>query len=121
MYHNTMSHHNEQRNMSHHRVLETLKHCEATCEFTEHAILQMEGSSHRKEQLRLLRDCADICNLTAKYIARSSFFAKSLATLCAQICEVCGKNCLQHPDELSQRCGHICLRCAQECRAFAMV
>lgn len=119
MYH-TMSHHPEQSHMSHHRVLETIQHCEAICEFTEYSILQMEGSSHRREQLRLLRDCADICTLTAKYIARCSFFSKSIASLCAQICEVCGKHCLKHPDEASQRCGQICLHCAQECRAFAM-
>ncbi len=50
--------------MSYHRFLETVKHCEAIFEFTEYPILQMEGSRHRREQLRLLRDCADICTLT---------------------------------------------------------
>lgn len=116
--HRTMPH--QMGQSQHHRVLETVQNCEAICEFTEYSILQMEGSSHRKEQLRLLRDCADICTLTAKYIARCSFFAKSIACLCAQICEVCGHHCLQHPDEQSQICGQICLHCAQECNAFAM-
>lgn len=116
---NTMSHHLDQSHMSHHKILGTIQHCEAICEFTEYSI-KMEGSSHRGEQLRLLRDCADICTLTAKYIARCSPFAKSIAALCAQICEICGTHCLQHPDELSQRCGQIYLHCAQECRAFAM-
>jgi hypothetical protein len=106
--------------MYHHRVLETIQHCGAMCEFTEFSILQMEGSSHRREQLRLLRDCADICTLTAKYIARCSYFTKSIASLCAQICEVCGNHCLQYPDKLSQRCGQICLRCAQECRVLVL-
>lgn len=116
--HRTMP--NQMGQSQHHRVLETVQNCEAICEFTEYSILQMEGSSHRKEQLRLLRDCADICTLTAKYIARCSFFAKSIACLCAQICEVCGQHCLQHPDEQSQICGQICCHCAQECNAFAM-
>lgn len=101
------------------RIIATIQNCEATCEFTEYSI-KMEGLSHRGEQLRLLRDCADICTLTAKYIARCSFFAKQIAALCAQICQICGNHCLQHPDELSQRCGQICLHCAQECQAFAM-
>lgn len=114
-----MSYHME-NHMSQHRALETVQHCEAICEFTEYSILQMDSSSHRKEQLRLLRDCADICMLTAKYMARCSVFAKSLASLCAHICEVCGNHCLHHPDEVSQRCGQMCLHCAQECRAFAM-
>lgn len=119
MYH-AMSHHIEQSHMPHHRVLKAIQNCEAVCEFTEYSTLQMEGLSHRREQLRLLRDCADICTLTGKCIARYSYFAKSIASLCAQICEICGNHCFQHPDEQSQRCGQICLHCAQECRAFAM-
>lgn len=116
----TMSYHVDQSHMSHHGVLQAIQNCEAVCEFTEYSILQMGGASHRIEQLRLLRDCADICTLTAKYIARCSIFAKNIALLCAQICEVCGNHCLHHPDEQSQRCGQICLHCAQICRAFAM-
>jgi len=115
-----MSHYVDQSHMLHHQVLETIQNCESVCEFTEYSILQMKDSSHRSEQLRLLRDCADICTLTAKYIARCSYFEKSIASLCAQICEVCGNHCLQHPDEQSQRCGHTCLNCARECRNFAM-
>lgn len=49
--------------------------------------------------MRSLQDCADICTLTAKYLARHSSFSKSIATLCAQICEVCGHHCLHHPDD----------------------
>lgn len=115
-----MHHHIGQDQISYQQVLETVQNCEAICECTEYSILQMEDTNHRREQLRLLRDCADICTLTAKYIARCSLFAKCIASLCAQICEVCGNHCLQHPDEQSQICGHVCLHCAQECHAFAM-
>jgi len=105
---------------SHMSVLNTVQECEALCEYTEHCVLQMKQATRRKEQLRLLRDCADICTLTAKYIARCSMFAQSTAALCAHICEICGNHCLQHPDELSQQCGRMCLHCAQQCRYFAM-
>lgn len=103
----------------HERVLSTLQNCEATCEYTISAILQMEDLRTRGQQLKLLHDCADICTLTAKCIARHSGYAKSLALLCAQVCEDCGNHCLHHPDALSQRCGQICLHCAQECKAYA--
>lgn len=59
--------------------------------------------------MKHLRDCADICTLTAKYIARRSMFAGPLAGLCAEICETCGNECLQHPDPASQYCGRVCL------------
>jgi phage host-nuclease inhibitor protein Gam len=101
-----------------HRVLKTVQQCEVACEYTEYSIQQM--GDIRRDVLRLLRDCADICTLTAKYISRCSYFTKPIALLCAEICEVCGNHCLHNPDELLQRCGQMCLHCANECRVFAM-
>lgn len=109
-----------QHHMNQAPIVDTIQNCEAVCEYTEYYVTQMAGASQRIEQQRLLRDCADICALTAKYLARCSVFSKHLAALCAQICEVCGCHCLQHPDEQSQLCGQVCLHCAQECKAFAM-
>ena len=74
----------------------------------------------RHRQLQLLRDCADVCTLTAKYLARHSSFSKSIAGLCAIICEACGNECARFTDQESQKCAQICLHCAMECRAFAM-
>ncbi|TEB14404.1 hypothetical protein Psfp_02907 [Pelotomaculum sp. FP] len=104
---------------SHEGVLKTVQNCEAVCENTFTAVLCMHDCRMRVMQLQLLRDCADICTLTAKYIARCSMYARPLAGLCAQICQDCGTHCLQHPDQQSQYCGQVCLKCAQECAAFA--
>ncbi|HWO98058.1 MAG TPA: four-helix bundle copper-binding protein [Bacillus sp. (in: firmicutes)] len=101
------------------QVLQIAQNCEATCEYTKNEILKMEDIQSRQEQLKLLSDCANICTLTAKYIASQSQFAKSLASLCAQVCETCGNHCLKYSDKLSQACGQICFNCAQECRDFA--
>ncbi|AGL01148.1 four-helix bundle copper-binding protein [Desulfoscipio gibsoniae] len=103
---------------THERVLSMVQYCEAVCENTFTAVLGMCDQS-RATQLQLLRDCADICTLTAKYIARCSMYARPLAAQCAQICETCGHHCLKMPDSQSQFCGRVCLDCARECRAFA--
>ncbi|GEM_PF-579273 len=100
-------------------VLRTVQECEAVCENTFTAVLGRQDGYSRATQLQLLRDCADICTLTAKYIARCSTFARRLAALCAQVCEICGNHCLRMPDRESQFCGRVCLNCARECRAFA--
>lgn len=99
-------------------ILSTVQHCEAVCENTFTAVLGM-CDGQRATQLQLLRDCADICSLTAKYIARCSSFAKHQAHLCAMVCEMCGNHCLMHPDPQSQYCGRVCLECAKECAAFS--
>lgn len=100
-------------------LLHTLHHCEATCEHMTTFMKRMPDLQARVRLLQLLRDCADICSLTAKCIARHSAFSKAIATLCASICEVCGNECLRFPDPESQNCGQMCLNCARECQAFA--
>lgn len=112
---------NPMHQMHHNRILDTLQHCEATCEDMTTMILRRMDIQRRVRQLELLRDCADICSFTSKYIARDSRFAKYTANLCAYICEICGNECLRHRDAESQRCGRICLNCARECKAFAMM
>lgn len=100
-------------------ILRILQHCAATCEHMTTYLLSAGDVQARATQLKLLRDCADICTKTAKFIARSSGFSKSLLLLCAHVCEVCGNECMKFPDAASRQCGQICLNCARECRAAA--
>ena len=106
--------------LHHHQgVIDALQECEEMC---EHMTTHLKGRydvNNRRVQLQLLRDCADICTLTAKFIARNSVFSKGLANSCAYICEVCGRECARFPDRESQECAQICFHCSRECRAFA--
>ncbi|RSK29290.1 four-helix bundle copper-binding protein [Bacillus sp. HMF5848] len=101
-------------------LVNTIQHCAATCDHMITHLICHEDINCRRQQLLLLRDCADICNLTASFVARNSHFARMLAGVCANICEACGRECAQFPDYHSQHCSQVCLHCAKECRAFAM-
>ncbi|MTV50579.1 four-helix bundle copper-binding protein [Heliobacillus mobilis] len=103
----------------HSRLLDTIQNCEATCEHMVTHVACLHDVRQRSRQLLLLRDCADICGLTAKFVARRSPFAQQLAHVCACICEACGKECCRFPDRESQECAQICFHCARECEAFA--
>lgn len=98
----------------------TVQDCEAVCEHMSHHIMRMRMED-RVSQAILLRECADICGLTAKFAAREAIYARHLAALCADICQACGTECLSHSDDMSQQCGTICLNCAKHCRAFAAI
>jgi|DewCreStandDraft_2_1066082.scaffolds.fasta_scaffold11861_4 hypothetical protein len=100
-------------------VIRTVQDCEAICEHMVSVLLGYPDIHARAIQIQLLRDCALICATTAAYLARGSMLVKSVTSLCAYICEVCGKECAKFPDEASQRCSRICLNCAQECRALS--
>jgi|GEM_PF-3503400 len=66
----------------HQGLVETIQHCESVCEHMITHIKMHYDLQMRIRQLVLLRDCADICGLTANYVARNSMFAKQTAQLC---------------------------------------
>lgn len=100
-------------------LVKTIQDCEATCEHMTNHLKKLSDFQMRVMQAMLLRDCSDICGLTAKYVARGAIFARQAASLCACICEACGTECSRFPDQMSQNCARVCMHCARECAAFA--
>lgn len=60
-------------------LLQTLHHCQITCEHMTILLSRGQDVHLRGSQLELLRDCADICAYTQKFVARHSSFAKAAA------------------------------------------
>ena len=65
----------------------------------------------------LCRDCADICNLAARFEARGSNFTTGLHALCAEICQACFVECTKHADhhDTCRACAEACEKCVQIC------
>lgn len=103
----------------HPELVEMINHCEVTCEHMTHHLVMMRLASARMAQFGLLRDCSDICGLSARTISRGSYFSKVFADVCAEVCNSCGNECLKYPDEMSQHCARVCFECAKHCRRFA--
>ncbi|MFZ7103946.1 MAG: four-helix bundle copper-binding protein [Peptococcaceae bacterium] len=102
-------------------LLPTLRHCTANCLRMTTMIGGYPDAQCRFRQQQLLMDCADICDLTSRFVARGSYFARPAVQLCADICAACACECAGYPDQHSQHCAMVCMQCAQECRAFAMM
>lgn len=64
--------------------------------------------------IRLCRDCADVCMLSAQWMGRGSVFAVRMCALCAELCELCAGLCEQHAPHHA-----LCGDCAKECRRCA--
>jgi hypothetical protein len=89
--------------------LETITHC-----------LQKGGRHAEPGHIRLLMDCAQICQTSADFMLRGSDFHTSTCGLCAEICERCAASCDQFgDDEMMKRCADACRMCAQSCREMA--
>lgn len=101
-----------ERCLSCHRVCtETITHC-----------LKMGGEHAAADHIGLLRDCAAICELSAKFMMHGSQFHHKTCATCAEVCDACAKECdrLARGDRKMQECAEMCRRCAESCRQMAM-
>lgn len=65
--------------------------------------------------VQICRDCADICNLTARMGARDSVFFSELCKLCDQICRRCIAECSMHDHDCCAECVDACASCITAC------
>jgi Domain of Unknown Function (DUF326) len=98
------------------QLLAALQACVAACEYCASACLQEDHVQMMTHCISLDRDCADICALTARFVARGSEHAPHLLRECAEICQQCADECGRHQHEHCQQCADACRRCAEACR-----
>ncbi|WP_422101670.1 four-helix bundle copper-binding protein [Vreelandella sp.] len=89
--------------------------CAAYCDQCASQCLEEEDVHKMSECIRLDIQCAQICRLTASYMAQNSEFANDLGQLCAQICQKCADECAQHSADHCQECANACQQCAHAC------
>ncbi|MFD3156313.1 four-helix bundle copper-binding protein [Haloimpatiens sp. FM7330] len=93
--------------------------CAQACEFCATSCLNEPDPKTMERCIKLDRDCADICTISAQYMARDSEFSIEICSVCAKICRACGTECAKFPQEHCKNCEDICNRCATECENMA--
>ncbi|MGN6378777.1 MAG: four-helix bundle copper-binding protein [Gaiellales bacterium] len=93
--------------------------CHQVCVESISAGVQQGGQQAHLLHLRLLMDCATVCDTTRDLMLRSSDFAHQMCRLCAAVCERCAVSCERAGGEQMQRCAEACRRCAANCGAMA--
>src|SRR5262245_42037636 len=92
-----------------HRIcLEAVQHC-----------LRRGGA--QPELVRLLLDCAQVCQTSAEFMIRNSELHHAACELCAHVCTHCADECaaLGSADSQMQECADVCAQCAESCREMA--
>jgi hypothetical protein len=93
-------------------LIAELYNCSAVC-MECYSECQKESNKEMLEHcMKLDQECADVCELTAKFLERNSPNSHKLLQLCAEICNLCARECERHKH------GH-CVVCARECRKCA--
>jgi hypothetical protein len=102
------------------RCIEECEHCHGICLETVTHCLQMGGAHAEAAHIRLLLDCAQICEVSADFMHRGSDLHARVCAVCAEVCEWCAEDCERFEDDAQMKaCAEACRRCAQSCREMA--
>lgn len=112
--------------MDHAQMQECLHNCQechAVCTETIQHCLKLGGKHGDAEHIRLLLDCAQICQMSADYMLRGSSFHFKACGLCAEVCQSCADSCerIGKDDAMMKKCAETCRRCAESCRTMSSV
>jgi hypothetical protein len=96
------------------------RNCRRVCLKSIAYCRKMGGKHADPAHLRLLADCADICQTSANFMRRGSEFHADTCSLCTKVCQACEKSCAQFPNDAQMKaCGAECRKCASSCQAMA--
>lgn len=95
--------------------------CHRICQDTIHYCLQQGGEHAEPDHVRLLLDCAQICQTAADFMMRNSDLHPVICEACAEVCQQCFESCDQFDHDAPMRtCAEACRRCAEACQQIAV-
>lgn len=105
--------------MKNKELIETLYNCAAACNHCADACLDEKDVKMMISCIRTDRECAAICESTAKLLAQGSASASQLLKVCKDVCTRCADECGEHDADHCQKCADACRKCAEACRKAA--
>jgi hypothetical protein len=99
--------------------IEICTECHRSCLETVQQCLRMGGKHADPEHIRLLLDCAEICETSADFMTRASPLHHLTCGACAEICRACADACRRLGDAAMKACADVCERCAESCARMA--
>lgn len=83
----------------------------------EHCLL-LGGKYAEPDHIMLLKECAEICQVSTSFMVENSDFTHDVCGICARICDLCGDSCydLAEHDPIITACMSACKNCAESCR-----
>ena len=101
--------------------IQNCQKCVQACEQLIQHCLSMGGLHSETRHIRLLQDCADICDLSARFMSRNSEHHTRTCEACALVCLSCAQDCERFGhDEMMKACAHICLANADSCQRMSL-
>jgi hypothetical protein len=93
--------------------------CHGICLNTVTHCLQMGGVHAEASHIRLMLDCAEICQTSANFMLRNSNLHHMTCGVRAEICTRCAEDCERFDDPQMRACAKMCRQCADSCQRMA--
>ncbi|MBY0472144.1 four-helix bundle copper-binding protein [bacterium] len=94
--------------------------CHDVCLQTISYCLSKGGKHAELSHIRLLTNCAEICQTSANFMLTGSDFHQDICRACAELCERCAEDCEKFAQDAQMKnCADICRRCADSCRKMS--
>jgi len=112
-----MTHHTS-KNPEMQRCIEACNRCHQIClQMAMMHCLKMGGKHVEQEHLRLMMNCAAICQTAADFMLSDSPLHSSVCAACAEVCMACVESCQKVGD--MDECEEACRHCAETCEDMA--
>ena len=83
--------------------------------------IHQDGMHIEPAHVRLMLDCAEICETSANFMLRGSELHLRSCDFCAEVCDRCAKDCDRFSNDSQMKaCANMCRRCAESCRQMAL-
>ena len=79
--------------------------------------LERGGRHVEQKHLRLMLNCAELCQTSANFMLSDSPLHGRVCAVCAEACDACAKSCEQVGD--MRECVEECRSCAKSCRTMS--
>lgn len=101
--------------------IENCLKCHSICMETVNHCLQKGEEHANADHIKILLDCAQICQTSADFMLRTSALHPDICAICEEACKRCADNCkkIGNDDDLMMRCAEICRKCAESCGQMA--
>jgi hypothetical protein len=102
------------------RCIQECTECHNLCLEAVTYCLQKGGRHSEAGHIRLMLDCAEICQTSANFMLRESNLHRRTCAVCTDVCDRCAQECEQFEDDAQMRaCAESCRHCAESCRQMA--
>lgn len=102
-------------------MLECLRNCtECHQVCLQTAVTDGVADKISANDLKLLVNCAEMCQTSADFMATISAYHKPVCRVCSEICNACALMCEDNSDiEVMRDCAAVCRKCEDSCRRMA--